>query len=232
MWEVWEFLARGGPVMIPIALGSVTALAILFERLWVLRRSAVAPPRLFPGFRSLVARGEVDTALGLCKSSPTPLARILEACLRYRDLPRGDLRGALEDVGRREIGRMNRPIEVIGVVGLISPLLGLLGTVTGMIKAFRVVAQSSGGAVDPGALATGIWEALITTAGGLPVAIMAYLAYRYLLGRVDRIGAELELYALDALDLVTGHRDVSPAPVEAAAGGPSAAAEEAEEPAR
>lgn len=225
MWEVWEFLARGGPVMIPIALGSVTALAILFERLWILRRSAVAPPRLLAGFKALVAKGEVDKALGLCRSSPTPLARILEACLRYRDLPRGDLRGALEDVGRRELGKMNRPIEVIGVVGLISPLLGLLGTVTGMIKAFRVVAQSSGGAVDPGALAMGIWEALITTAGGLPVAIMAYLAYRYLLGRVDRIGADLEQLALEALDLITGHHDASLAP------GKAPAREPGEEPA-
>jgi biopolymer transport protein ExbB len=229
MWEVWEFLARGGPVMIPIALGSVTALAILFERLWVMRRAAVAPPRLLAGFKALVAKGDIDAALKLCQTSPTPMARILEAGLRYRDLPRSDIRGALEDVGRREMGKMSRPIEIIGVVGLISPLLGLLGTVTGMIKAFRVVAESSGGAVDPGALATGIWEALITTAGGLPVAIMAYLAYRYLIGRADRITGELETNALDALDLITGHRAASPT---AAGPGPVEAAEAAEEPAR
>jgi biopolymer transport protein ExbB len=227
MSEVWEFLARGGPVMIPIALGSVTALAILFERLWVLRLGVVAPPKLTSGVKAMIARGDIDKATTVCRENPTPLARVLETCLRYRDLPRADIKEALEDVGRREVGRMNRPVEVVGVVGVISPLLGLLGTVTGMIKAFRVVAQSSGGAVDPGALANGIWEALITTAAGLPVAIMAYLAYRYLQGRAGRLAGEMEHAALDVLDAIAGPR----ATASGAERESAPAAEAAEEPA-
>jgi biopolymer transport protein ExbB len=205
MWEVYEFLARGGPIMVPIALGSVTALAILFERLWSLRRTIVNPPRLLSGVRSLVAKGDHDKAIVVCEKSTAPLARILEACLKYRTLPRGDIKEAIEDVGRREIGAMSRLIEALGIIAAVSPLLGLLGTVTGMIQAFRqVVTAASRGAIDPSRLANGIWEALITTAAGLSVAIMAYLAYRYLQGRVNRLTNVMELEALSLLDVLTG----------------------------
>ncbi len=208
MWEVYEFLARGGPIMIPIALSSITALAILFERLWSLRRVNVMPPKLDEGVRKLVSDGEPDKALEACRRSSAPQARILEACLRYRELTRRDIKEAIEDVGRREIGNLSRLIEALGIIAAVSPLLGLLGTVTGMIQAFRqVVTAASRGAIDPSQLANGIWEALITTAAGLSVAIMAYLAYRYLQGRVNRMASEMERCALDLLDIVTGVAD-------------------------
>jgi biopolymer transport protein ExbB len=205
MWEVYEFLARGGPIMIPIALGSVTALAILFERLWSLRWAVIAPPKLVEGVTALVDKGDGDAALEACRRSPAPLARILAACLRYRALPRADIKEAIEDVGRREVALLGRLVEALGIIAAISPLLGLLGTVTGMIQAFRqVVAAASRGAIDPSRLANGIWEALITTAAGLSVAIMAFLAYRYLQGRLNRLAAEMERSALGLLDAVTG----------------------------
>jgi biopolymer transport protein ExbB len=205
MWEVYEFLARGGPIMIPIALGSVTALAILFERLWSLRRGSVIPPTFIAGVRKLVARGEHEKALALCQKNPTPMARVVEACLRYRTLRRKDIKESIEDIGRQEVAQMSRLIEALGIIAAVSPLLGLLGTVTGMIQAFRqVVAASARGAIDPSRLANGIWEALITTAAGLSVAILAYLAYRYMMGRANRIAAMMERQALEILDDVTG----------------------------
>lgn len=191
--------------MIPIALGSVTALAILFERLWSLRRGSVIPPTLITGVRKLVAQGQHDKALALCQKSPTPIARVIEACLRYRSLRRKDVKDSIEDVGRQEVAQMSRLIEALGIIAAVSPLLGLLGTVTGMIQAFRqVVAASARGAIDPSRLANGIWEALITTAAGLSVAILAYLAYRYLMGRANRLASVMERQVLEILDEVTG----------------------------
>lgn len=191
--------------MIPIALGSVTALAIFFERLWTLRRASIIPPRLVPAVTKLIHAGKYDDAIGACDRSPSPLARVLRACLRYRSLGRGDIKEAVQDAGRREVSQMGRLIEALGAIATISPLLGLLGTVTGMIQAFRqVVTASARGAIDPSRLANGIWEALITTAAGLSVAILAYIAYRYLNGRATRLAAEMEMSALTLLDEVTG----------------------------
>lgn len=191
--------------MIPIALGSVTALAIFFERLWSLRRATVVPPQLATGVRKLVTRGEHDKALAACEKNGSPLARVLEACLRYRELSRTEIKGAIEDVGRREVAHLGRLIEALGIIAAVSPLLGLLGTVTGMIQAFRqVVTAASQGAIDPSRLANGIWEALITTAAGLSVAIMAYLGYRYLQGRANRMTDDMEREALELLDMLTG----------------------------
>lgn len=205
MWEVYEFLARGGPIMIPIALGSVTALAILFERLWSLRRASVIPTKLVTAVRQLAVKGKHDKALAACQKNTSPVAHILETCFRYRDLRRRDIKEAIEDVGRREVAQMSRLVEALGIIAAVSPLLGLLGTVTGMIQAFRqVVTASARGAIDPTRLANGIWEALITTAAGLSVAIMAYLAYRYLQGRANRLAADMENEALEMLDVVTG----------------------------
>ena len=205
MWEVYEFLARGGPIMVPIAIGSVTALAILLERLWSLRRTQVNPPAFWRQLQKLVERNNYDAARAFCESSNFPMARIVETCLRYRHLPRPEIKQALEDVGRREVAQMNRLIEAVGIIAAVSPLLGLLGTVTGMIQTFRqVVSASARGAIDPSRLANGIWEALITTATGLSVAILAYLAYRFLAGRLNRLTEEMEAEALTLLDQVTG----------------------------
>jgi biopolymer transport protein ExbB len=213
MWEVYEFLARGGPIMVPIAVGSVTALAILLERLWSLRRVQVNPPAFWRQLQRLVERNNFDAARAFCESSNFPMARIVETCLRYRHLPRPEIKQALEDVGRREVGQMNRLIEAVGIIAAVSPLLGLLGTVTGMIQTFRqVVSASAQGAIDPSRLANGIWEALITTATGLSVAILAYLAYRFLAGRLNRLTEEMEAEALTLLDQVTGVAEQDGAP--------------------
>lgn len=205
MWEVYEFLARGGPVMIPIALGSVTGLAIFFERLWALRRSGILPPSLLERVRKLVSTGKPGEALAACQKVDAPLARVLATCLRYRDLGRTEIKGAIEDVGRREVAGMSRFLGALGAIASVSPLLGLLGTVTGMIQAFRqVVASGAQGAIDPTRLASGIWEALITTAAGLSVAIPCFVGYKYLASRADRMAVEMEGAALQLLDVVTG----------------------------
>ncbi len=193
MKEIFEFLALGGVIMIPIALGSVIALTIFLERIWSLQESRILPDGVLEKTIDAVKKREFRLAREECLRSNTPLGRLLLAGLDAKGRPPAEIRSALEDVGRREVMRMERYVEAIGTAASIEPLLGLLGTVIGMIHVFqKVVITSREGAVDPGLLANGIWQALITTAAGMSVAIVAFLGYRYLLSRSNRHAAELE----------------------------------------
>lgn len=203
MKEVFEFLARGGPVMIPIALGSVVALAIFFERIWSLQRSRVVPRGLVDAVVEMVGKGERHKARDECLRSSSPMGRILLSGIEAKGASREQMKGLFEEVGKQEVARMERNIEAMGTTASIEPLLGLLGTVTGMIQVFqKVVVTSRSGAVDPGQLANGIWQALITTAAGLSVAIIAFIGYRYLLSRTTRHSLEMEEGALRLVDVM------------------------------
>ena len=206
MTEIFDFLSRGGVLMIPIALGSVIALAIFLERIWSLQESSVIPPGLVDRVLGRVERADVAGARDDCLKSSSPMGRVLLAGLDAAGRPRQDMKSVLEETGKREMSRMERYIEALGTTASVEPLLGLLGTVFGMIKVFqKVVVTSRQGAVDPSELANGIWQALITTAAGLCVAIPAFIGYRYLLSRTAGHAVEMEEGALklvDALDLV------------------------------
>ena len=189
--------------MIPIAIGSVAALAIFIERIWALQRTKVVPPGLVKKVLEVVEKKEFSKARDLCLASNSSMGRVLLSGIDARHCARGEIKEHFEETGRQEVARMNRFIEALGTTASIEPLLGLLGTVTGMITVFQqVVTTSSSGAVDPAQLASGIWQALITTAAGLSVAIPAFLGYRYLQGRSDDRANELEegsLFLLSAL---------------------------------
>ena len=201
MKEVFEFLARGGVIMIPIALGSVIALTIFLERIWSLQESRILPSSLLDRVLDLVRGGETKTAREECLKSNTPLGRLLLTGLDAKSMTRAEMKSVLEESGRREVTRMERYIEAMGTTASVEPLLGLLGTVIGMIQVFqKVVVTSREGAVDPGLLANGIWQALITTAAGLSVAIVAFIGYRYLLARSNRYAIEMEEGALKLVD--------------------------------
>ncbi len=201
MKEVFDFLALGGVVMIPIALGSIAALAIFMERSWSLQESKILPDGLLERVLGHIKNGEHQTARDECLKSDTALGRLLLAGFNVAGRSYSEIRQTLEDIGRREVARMERYIEAVGTVASLEPLLGLLGTVIGMISVFqKVVISSREGAVDPGLLANGIWQALITTAAGMSVAIPAFVAYRYLLSRTARHAGELEESALQLMD--------------------------------
>ena len=203
MKEVFEFLARGGIIMIPIALGSVIALTIFLERIWALQGSRIIPKDLLDRVLESARGGRIKEAREECLKSNTPLGHLLLAGLDAAKLKRNEVKGVLEEVGRREVTRMERYIEAMGTTASVEPLLGLLGTVVGMIQVFqKVVVTSREGAVDPGQLANGIWQALITTAAGLSVAIVAFVGYRYLLSRSNRFSIEMEEGALKLVDLL------------------------------
>jgi len=205
MNEIYQFLfVQGGPVMYPIALGSVVALALFLERMWALRRESVVPAAFRSRIRGLVREGKHSEAEVLCQENRSALAELIGAALKDAGKPRSQIKETVTEVGRREVAHLEKHIEFLGTVAAVEPLMGLLGTVTGLIRAFQRVEglAQQGGGVNAGALAAGIWEALITTAAGLVVAIPAYLGYRYLQGRVTGLVVEMEEDSLEISGII------------------------------
>jgi len=198
---VWEFLVKGGTIVVPIGICSVVALAVFLERLWSLQRPRIIPEGFIKRIEGLIKESRVDDALLLCQEHQTPMANIMAAALRTAKHSRERVKEAVEETGKFEMAMLERYIEIIGTCSSITPLLGLLGTVMGMIEVFQGV--EDGGLGDPAFFAAGIWKALITTAVGLGVAIPAYIFYKFLLARVDRLMVEMEERSLRVIDLVS-----------------------------
>ncbi len=221
MKEAYEFLSKGGILMIPILLCSVIALAIFLERLWALQRPNVIPTRFLKLVMELLERREFEQAQALCKGNDSSLAAVVGSGLRHAGKGRSLIKEVMEETGRRETAYLERGVGVLGLIASVAPLLGLLGTVTGMIRVFqRVVNQveASGGAqVNAGALANGIWEALITTAAGLSVAIPVFVMFKFLTSRVDGLLVEMEERSLEMAELMVGGLDAVPTPAPKAA---------------
>lgn len=197
-----ETLVAGGPVMFPIGLCSIVALATFLERMWSLRRDRVVPQSFSIELIELVRQERWGDALTLCRKRDAAIARILEVALEARSEPRSLIKERVEEVGRREAAELERYVPVLGTIASISPLLGLLGTVGGMILTFQVIEAQGVGEV--GALAGGISQALITTFAGLSVGIPALVANRYVLARVDALVIDLEEVALGIVNLLAG----------------------------
>jgi biopolymer transport protein ExbB len=197
---MWEIVRAGGPLMWPIILCSIAAIAIVAERLWTLHPQRVMPRGLLQKVWQLVENNQINDRVITALQQNSPLGRVLAAGLANRDRPREVMMERLEDTGRHVVHELERFLNTLGTIASVAPLLGLLGTVTGIIKAFNAITQ--GGMGDPRMLSGGISEALITTAAGLLVAIPALIAYRYLRGRVDRIVIDMEKDAIQLADAV------------------------------
>jgi biopolymer transport protein ExbB len=208
-----DLIRRGGWVMYPILFCSLVALAIILERAWALRRGRVIPRSLVLSVNDLLSRRQYNEAAFLCQDGQNPAARLIRQGLRLIGRRRELFKDVMEETGRREAGYLSSHLGLLGVIASISPLLGLLGTVSGMINAFGAVAQAGMG--NPGLLAGGIGQALLTTAAGLIIAIPAMLIHRLLLSRVETLTTELEDLGTDLLEaLAAAEKD--PAPPKAA----------------
>ena len=181
---VWDFLAAGGPVMVPLGLCSVVALAIAAERFLRLTRGRVLPPALDAAL-ALLGQGKAGEALTAAEQVDAPAARILVAGLRRQGLALEQVEKAMEDQGRKELDRLQANIKILSLIANVAPLLGLLGTVTGIMRAFGQVSQVGMG--RPEQLAGGISEALIATTAGLTVAIPSVLLAAFLAARMRRL---------------------------------------------
>jgi len=199
--ELQQLLTQGGAIVAIIGVGSLVALTVFLWRLVALRRSRVVPRRLQVQVHDLVVREQVPEALTLCRMDESPLARVLLVGLRQAGKARAEVKEFLVEVGRHEAIAMQRGLTVLETVAVVSPLLGLLGTVWGMIEVFRTIEVQGVG--DAGALAGGIGTALYTTLAGLLVAIPARVAHSALLARSEALTLELEEYALSLLDVLS-----------------------------
>jgi biopolymer transport protein ExbB len=188
---MFEFLSKGGVLVIPILGCSVLGLAIFFERII---RYAVNRSRgkdIEHQVVRLIASGDIDQALAVSRQSRSPMGRVLETAIDSRLMERDVLESIIVNATENEVRDMSSYLQALATIGNIAPLLGLLGTIIGMIKAFMVI-QQMGGKVNAAVLAGGIWEAMLTTAFGLAVALPAMLAHSYLTAKVDQYEARLQ----------------------------------------
>jgi biopolymer transport protein ExbB len=197
---MFDSILKGGIIMIPIISCSILALAIFIERFWSTKKEKVIPADLFVTVERLIKETKIGEALYMCGRNDSCLSRIILAGLKSHGRRIADIKEAIEEAGRREVASLDRYTGILGTIANITPLLGLLGTVSGMIKAFNVIA--AGGVGDPAVLAGGISEALITTASGLSVAIPTFVAYKFLMGRADRLVLDMEEHSLNLVELL------------------------------
>ncbi len=195
-----EVLLSGGPVMIPLLLLSLLAVAIIIERLWALRRKNFLDEHVVSTLSQLLVQRDFEHADEFCRRHPGPFTQLVVTLIQYRDAPYEELKEALEDTGRRELKGLERGLPALSTVVAGAPLLGLLGTVLGMIKIFSVVATTGNGVAEK--LSEGIAEALITTATGLIIAIPVLFTYAYLESRAESILSEIEEQIADFTHLV------------------------------
>ena len=186
---MFEILKSGGLVMIPLVLASIVMVGIILERFWTLRRSAVIPPKLGAEVRAWARSAKIERDHLEQLRSNSPLGAILAAVVAHRQRSREVIRQAAEDTGRQVVHRLGKSLNALGTIASISPLLGLLGTVTGMMASFSLI----GGELNsPGAITGGIAEALIATAFGLGIAITSLLPFNFLNARLDEAQHELD----------------------------------------
>jgi biopolymer transport protein ExbB len=195
---VWEIIRAGGLIMVPLGMMSIMSLAIIAERFWSLRASQVLPPALGPQVRQYAKTHRLDPQQLKELEENSPLGSVLASVLANRHRSRDVLRQKAEDAGRRVVHELHRFLNTLGTIAIISPLMGLLGTVFGLIKMFLVI--TGAGIGDAQRLSGGIGEALIATASGLVVAIIAYMFHRYFRGHVQNLAVELEREAADLID--------------------------------
>lgn len=203
---MWELIKAGGWLMAPILVASTLALAICLERAWSLRSSRVAPPDLLARVWQWIKANQLDAARLRQLRDDSPLGEILAAGLLNSKHGREIMKESIEEAGSHVVHSLERYLTLLGTLAVISPLLGLLGTVVGIIEAFMAVTAT--GLNDPALLAGGISKALITTAGGLVVAIPAMVMHRYFQRHITTLAVEMEQQAIKLVDIVHGDREV------------------------
>ncbi|MCX5687269.1 MAG: MotA/TolQ/ExbB proton channel family protein [Candidatus Omnitrophica bacterium] len=202
---MFEIMQKGGPIIYPIILCSIIAFGIILERSYYFRKIRIDAVFFMNNIEGVLKRNKIAESVKICEDTKGPIATIVKAGLLKHDRPRQEIREAIEDAGHQEVSKLEGHIKVLATIAHISPLLGLLGTVVGMVKAFQVI-QIKTVAFNPvsaGDLAGGIWQALLTTALGLIVAIPAIVAYHYLTAKVQDFVLDMERSATELINMLS-----------------------------
>ena len=202
-------IQKGGPMMYLIILASILALGVVIERIYHLSRARIDSNKFMDDVTNILKRNKIIEAIEMCNATPGPIAHIIKAGILKHDRSKTEIKEAVEEAAGLEIPRLERHLPVLATIAHITPLLGLLGTVTGMIRSFQVIQGKALAAapVNPGDLAGGIWEALLATVAGLAVAIPTYVAYNYLTSSVDTLVYDMETSATDLVNLLSSKRE-------------------------
>ncbi len=199
--SVWDLTLKGGWLMIPLALLLLVSIYIFFERLFATSRVTKADDNFMQQIKNLIQAGKIDEAKQLCETTNTPYSRMIEKGVSRIGRPMNDVLVAIENVGNMEIAKMEKGFNWLATTAAGAPMIGFLGTVTGMVRAFYQLA-SAGQNSNVSLLASGIYEALVTTVAGLVVGILALFAYNYLTSRVNKIMTRLERSTMEFMDLL------------------------------
>jgi biopolymer transport protein ExbB len=211
--SIWDLVIKGGPMMIPIGLCSLVAVAVIIERVITLRRSSVLPSNFPPGLRKVMTEsgGDRAKAMEYCSARPSPLSRVIGAAVKRLGEPSDAMERHVQEAGEREVMRLRKNLRALSVVAAVSPLLGLLGTIFGMILAFQTVAASGEALGKTEMLAEGIYQAMITTAAGLIVAIPALVCYHWLAAKIDGLIMRIDHLTVEFIeDTAPGRRSPPP----------------------
>lgn len=201
---MWTYFEKGGPVMWPLLLLSVLGVTVAIWRWWVLSRVNRNVPGFMKELRARLLKGDVEGAIQVCERHPSPVSSMVKAGLLREGRPKDEIERALEDASAHELAVLEKGLPVLATIAMIAPLLGFLGTVTGMINSFEALA--SVGLNNPAAVAQGISEALITTAAGLIIAIPIQMIYNYFVTRVNALVRNMEAAALVVLEALSDAR--------------------------
>ncbi len=199
--SIIDLVFAGGPVMIPIALLSILAIYLFVERLLVINKANQDPDAFMGRVKELVLRGDINGARMLCSQNDTPVARMIEKGISRIGSPLKTIEASIENVGKIEIFKLEKNLSTLATIAGATPMIGFLGTVIGMVQAFIAISQEEG-SVSPKLLSSGIYTAMITTVAGLIVGIIAYLAYNYLITRVQKVIHKMEYTSVDFIDLL------------------------------
>lgn len=205
-----DLLQKGGPLMWIIVLCSVTAVGIFFERLFALHRASIPVGEMLRGLANILRKENYSEALQECATTPGPVARVAHAMILRHGAPREELRDIAQEAGQLEVPKLERNMPLLSTIAYATPLIGLLGTIIGLLTTFQEIASQSGyaSATD---IAEGVYEALLTTAGSLAVALPAFIAYSYLSARINGLIHDMERAGIEILAILDEVRTRPPA---------------------
>ena len=198
--SLYEMASKGGPILIPIAILSVLALFIFFERLFVILKFSKLDMNFMNQIRDYVNSGNVDAAKILCKNTTSPVARMIEKGLARLGKPIREIEAAIENTGKLEIYKMEKNLGFLGVIAGIAPMFGFLGTIFGVIKIFYQISLQNSLEIDT--ISGGLYVKMISSGSGLLVGMIAYAGYHYLVQLIDRVINKMEISAVDFIDLL------------------------------
>jgi biopolymer transport protein ExbB len=199
--SLWELVTKGGWIMVILAVFSIIAIYIFIERFLIINQASKEDSNFMNHIRDFIHEGKIDAALALCRKTQNPISRMIEKGLLRIGKPLNDINAAIENVGKLEVSRLEKNIAGLATIAGAGPMLGFLGTVIGMIRAFYDMSMA-GNNIDIALLSTGIYQAMITTVAGLIVGIIAFICYNILVARVEKLVFKLEARATEFMDVL------------------------------